>query len=76
MKQQDGSIDRAWPLDIIPRTISRREWLRIEAGLRQRVVALNRFHRRHLPPPAVHRRRVVPRSIIASFEELSPAVPG
>ncbi len=24
--EQDGSIDRAWPLDIIPRTISRKEW--------------------------------------------------
>jgi uncharacterized circularly permuted ATP-grasp superfamily protein len=34
--EQDGSIDRAWPLDIIPRTISRKEWQRIEAGLVQR----------------------------------------
>src|SRR3954469_4392862 len=33
--EQDGSIDRAWPLDILPRTISRREWQKIEAGLIQ-----------------------------------------
>jgi uncharacterized circularly permuted ATP-grasp superfamily protein len=41
--EQDGSIDRAWPLDIIPRTISRREWQRIEKGLIQRAAALNLF---------------------------------
>src|SRR5580658_10211024 len=35
--EEGGSIDRSWPLDIIPRTIARREWKRIEAGLRQRV---------------------------------------
>jgi uncharacterized circularly permuted ATP-grasp superfamily protein len=41
--EQDGSIDRAWPLDIIPRTISRKEWQKIEAGLVQRAAALNLF---------------------------------
>jgi uncharacterized circularly permuted ATP-grasp superfamily protein len=41
--EQDGSIDRAWPLDIIPRTISRKEWQRIEKGLIQRAAALNLF---------------------------------
>ena len=41
--EQEGSIDRSWPLDIIPRTITRKEWQRIESGLRQRVAALNLF---------------------------------
>ncbi len=41
--EQGGSIDRSWPLDIIPRTITRKEWTRIDAGLRQRVAAINRF---------------------------------
>src|SRR5271169_3052744 len=36
--EQGGSIDRSWPLDIIPRTIARKEWTRIQAGLRQRVI--------------------------------------
>ena len=39
----EGSIDRAWPFDIIPRIITLREWKRIEEGLRQRVKALNLF---------------------------------
>jgi uncharacterized circularly permuted ATP-grasp superfamily protein len=41
--EQDGSIDRAWPLDIIPRTIELKEWRRIASGLKQRAAALNHF---------------------------------
>jgi len=40
----DGAnIDRAWPFDIIPRVIDKREWTRIEEGLKQRLTALNLF---------------------------------
>jgi uncharacterized circularly permuted ATP-grasp superfamily protein len=35
--------ERLIPFDIIPRVILRSEWLRLEAGLLQRVKALNRF---------------------------------
>ena len=41
--ENEGSIDRAWPFDIIPRIITLREWRRIEQGLKQRVQALNLF---------------------------------
>jgi len=37
------TIDRAWPFDIIPRIISKSEWEHTEAGLKQRVAALNLF---------------------------------
>ncbi|HUG97578.1 MAG TPA: circularly permuted type 2 ATP-grasp protein [Gammaproteobacteria bacterium] len=37
------NIDRAWPFDIIPRVIAADEWRRIEAGLKQRLSALNMF---------------------------------
>lgn len=40
---EGGAIDRAWPFDIVPRIIPKREWRRAEAGLRQRVQALNLF---------------------------------
>jgi uncharacterized circularly permuted ATP-grasp superfamily protein len=36
-------IDRAWPLDIVPRVIAASEWREVEAGLKQRLKALNRF---------------------------------
>ena len=40
----EGSmIDRAWPFDIIPRTIGKKEWQGVEIGLKQRVEALNLF---------------------------------
>jgi len=41
--EEEGSIDRAWPFDIIPRIIPRSEWVQVERGLKQRVRALNRF---------------------------------
>ena len=40
----DGrGTDRAWPFDIVPRIIGADEWRRIEAGLKQRLCALNMF---------------------------------
>jgi uncharacterized circularly permuted ATP-grasp superfamily protein len=41
--EEGGSIDRAWPFDIIPRLITKKEWEPIDRGLRQRVQALNLF---------------------------------
>jgi len=51
--EEEGSIDRAWPFDIIPRIIDRQEWVQVEAGLKQRVQALNLFiddlyHHQHI----------------------------
>lgn len=40
---EEGNIDRAWPFDIIPRTIDAEEWAIAEQGLKQRLTALNRF---------------------------------
>ena len=41
--EEGGAIDRIWPFDIIPRIIPQAEWERVDAGLRQRVRALNLF---------------------------------
>jgi uncharacterized circularly permuted ATP-grasp superfamily protein len=41
--EEGGAIDRAWPFDIVPRIIPKSEWDRVEAGLKQRVQALNLF---------------------------------
>jgi len=40
---EEGNIDRSWPFDIIPRTVSRRQWEKTAAGLEQRLRALNLF---------------------------------
>jgi uncharacterized circularly permuted ATP-grasp superfamily protein len=42
-EEGEGGIDRVWPFDIIPRIIPAREWSRTDAGLKQRVQALNMF---------------------------------
>ena len=41
--EEEGTIDRTWPFDIVPRIIPRQEWEQVEAGLKQRVKALNLF---------------------------------
>src|SRR5690606_24841327 len=41
--ESGGSIDRQWPFDIIPRVMAKKEWDIIDAGLKQRVRALNMF---------------------------------
>ena len=41
--EDEGTIDRVWPFDIVPRILPIDEWKRIEAGLIQRVNALNLF---------------------------------
>ena len=42
-EEGEGGIDRVWPFDIIPRIIPAREWTQTDAGLKQRVQALNMF---------------------------------
>ena len=42
-EEGEGGIDRVWPFDIIPRIISATEWNVTDAGLKQRVQALNMF---------------------------------
>ena len=40
---EEGNIDRAWPFDIIPRIITKKQWDKTAAGLTQRLRALNMF---------------------------------
>ena len=74
--EQEGSIDRAWPLDIIPRTITRKEWAKIEKGLEQRVAALNLFI-----DDVYHEQRIVsdgvfPKEIISTSKNFRPECVG
>nr|WHW29325.1 putative circularly permuted type 2 ATP-grasp protein [uncultured bacterium] len=39
----DGSIDRHWPIDVIPRIITAKEWAVVTEGLIQRLQAINHF---------------------------------
>ena len=70
------TIDRAWPFDIIPRVIPRREWLRAEAGLVQRVTALNLFIQDIYGEQRIVRDGVFPAEILAQSQNFRPQCVG
>ena len=43
LTDEDGPVDRPWPLDLVPRILPASEWTHIERGLAQRIRALNQF---------------------------------
>ena len=63
---EGDNIDRAWPLDVIPRAIPGSEWDRIERGMIQRVRALNLFIDDLYNDRKVIRDKVVPAELIDS----------
>ncbi len=60
------ATERLIPFDIIPRVLQRSEWTRLEAGLVQRVTALNRFLADVYGKQEIIRAGIVPESMIKS----------
>ena len=58
------NIDRAWPFDIIPRVIPRREWEQVAAGLEQRMTALNLLIDDIYNEQRIFRDGVIPRYVL------------
>jgi uncharacterized circularly permuted ATP-grasp superfamily protein len=58
------AAERLIPFDIIPRLISRAEWTRLEAGIIQRVNALNLFLRDVYGPRAILKEGLIPPELI------------
>jgi len=63
---EGDNIDRAWPLDIIPRAMSGFEWDRVEHGLIQRVKALNLFIDNLYNERRILKDKIIPAEIIDS----------
>jgi uncharacterized circularly permuted ATP-grasp superfamily protein len=61
---EEGNIDRSWPFDIIPRTISAKQWRITEKGLVQRLEALNLFINDLYHDQKIIKDGVVPRHIL------------
>lgn len=72
----EGNIDRAWPFDIIPRTISANQWRRAEAGLTQRLKALNLFINDLYNEQQILKDGVVPSDIILNSKNFRPECMG
>ena len=60
----DAGIERVWPFDPIPRIIPAAEWTQLEAGLKQRVQALNLFLRDLYHGQRILKDGVVPAGLI------------
>lgn len=73
----DEGIERTWPLDLVPRIITDSEWQIIEAGLIQRVRALNMFlDDLYAGEGAIIKDGLIPRWIIESSSGYMPEVRG
>jgi uncharacterized circularly permuted ATP-grasp superfamily protein len=74
--EAEGSIDRAWPFDIIPRIITLHEWRRIEEGLKQRVQALNLFIDDIYHDQKIVKDGVFPAELLADSQNFRPECVG
>ncbi|HYQ72367.1 MAG TPA: circularly permuted type 2 ATP-grasp protein [Gammaproteobacteria bacterium] len=70
------NIDRAWPFDIIPRVIALKEWQQIEAGLKQRITALNLFIEDIYNDRRIIKDKVFPRTMLAGSKNYLPQCEG
>ncbi len=63
-----GEEERPFPLDLVPRVISAAEWAKLESGLTQRVLALERFLDDIYGDQEILRDGVLPRRLVTSCE--------
>ena len=71
-----GGEERPFPLDIVPRVLLADEWAGVEAGVAQRVRAIEAFLADVYGEGRVFRDRVVPRRVVASSPHFHRVVSG
>lgn len=69
-------IERIFPFDIIPRVITSAEWNHIEAGIRQRLKALNLFLRDIYNEQQIIKDNIIPSTLIATCQHFTREVFG
>src|SRR5437016_739009 len=72
----DKGTERLFPFDLMPRIISRRKWLRVEEGLRQRIRALNLFLHDVYHEQRILNQGVVPPELVLSARQYRPEFHG
>src|SRR5438132_14134931 len=70
------TIDRILPFDVLPRILSTEEWQHLEAGITQRITAINLllddiYHRQH-----ILRDGIVPQELILGNRNYRPSICG
>jgi uncharacterized circularly permuted ATP-grasp superfamily protein len=68
----NSTIDRILPFDCIPRLLTAAEWAMLEAGVKQRVAALNIFLGDVYGPKAIIADRVVPAELVLGNSNYRP----
>ncbi len=76
-KDEDGAgTERLIPFDLIPRVIPKHEWVEMEAGLRQRVTALNRFLHDVYHDQEILKAGIVPTEQVLNNSQFRPEMMG
>ncbi len=64
----DDATERIWPFDLVPRILRAEEWQYIEAGLKQRIEALNLFIDDVYHDQKIVKDKVIPEELIATAD--------
>lgn len=73
---EGAGTERIFPFDIIPRVIDGAEWLHIERGLKQRLMALNLFLQDAYNEGRIFTDGLIPREIVFGSSNYQPAMHG
>ena len=76
MYGQEEGAERLIPFDIVPRVLPREEWIRLEAGLKQRVQALNAFIRDIYHEQQILKAGIVPAEQVLCNPQYRPEMQG
>lgn len=65
---QDEGTEKIFPFDLIPRIIPNKDWQHIEAGLKQRIFALNEFLQDIYNDKKILKDKIIPEDLILSSQ--------
>lgn len=73
---EDEGTERIFPVDLVPRIIPHHEWTAIEAGLKQRIQALNAFVHDVYHEQRILKEGVIPREVVLGAKHYRPEFEG
>ncbi len=68
--------ERIFPFDVIPRVIAGREWAQLEAGIKQRITALNMFLSDVYGERRIISEKIIPQELIDTCPDYRPQMRG
>lgn len=73
---QEQGTEKIFPFDLIPRIIPNKDWQQIEAGLKQRIYALNEFLQDIYNDKKILKDKIFPKELIHSSKTYRPECEG